>query len=193
MDEQDPYCLTFCYKCHLPQSDLWTVVQLPLTKNNTQTGLKNGPNILEPIRPNNLWTRKMTDEESSVEIRAANLKRGSSCALRTHCSVMTEVKIDKSFYYVVSSFCRLRLHTIFDRVFLFLFRIYTAEVSLILLSFSAIIQGLVCVQLKSQFLSKRNYTEIKKASFQRNCMAISPSILFSKVLIMYNFGVIISL
>lgn len=58
----------------------------------------------------------MTDEfeESSVDIRAANL----SGALRTHCSVMIEVKIDKSFYYVVTSFRRLRLHTIFDRVFL---------------------------------------------------------------------------
>ena len=22
MDEQDPYSLTFCYRCHLPQSDL---------------------------------------------------------------------------------------------------------------------------------------------------------------------------
>ena len=106
---------------------------------------------------------------------------------------MIEVKIDKSFYYVVTSFCRSPLHTIFDRIFLLLFRIYTAEVSLFLLSFSAIIQGLVCVQLKRQFLSKRNYTEIKKASFQGNCMAISPSILFSKVLIMFNFGVIISL
>ena len=167
MDEQDPCSLTFWYKCHWPKSDLWTVLQLPLTKINAQTGLKNGPNIIEPIRPNNLWTRKMTAEESCVDIRAANLKRNSSCALRTHCSVMTEVKIDKSFYYVVTSFCRLRLHTIFDRVFLFLFRIYTAEVSLFLLSFSAIIQGLVCVQLKSQFLSKRNYTEIKKASFSK--------------------------
>lgn len=150
---------------------------------------------MEPIRPNNLWTRKMTAEESCVDIRAANLKRSSSCALRTHCSVMTEVKIDKSLILLC---CHLFLsvtaaYHFWPRISFFLFRIYTAEVSLFQLSFSAIIQGLVCVQLKSKFLSKRNYTEIKKASFQRNCMAISPSILFSKVLIMYNFGVIISL
>ena len=96
----------FCYKCHWPKSDLWTVLQLPLTKINAQTGLKNGPNIIEPIRLNNLWTRKITAEESSVEIRAANLKRSSSCALRTHCSVMTEVKIDKS---LILLYCHLFL------------------------------------------------------------------------------------
>ena len=79
---------------------------------------------------------------------------------------MTEVKIDKSFYYVVTSFCRLRLHTIFDRVFLFLFRIYTAEVSFFLLSFSAIIQGLVCVQLKSVSVEAELYRN-KKGQFSR--------------------------